>query len=98
MSDHIHILTSIHPAISLSEFVKIIKTSTTIWIKENKIFPHFVSWQPGYGAFTVSINDKANVIKYIKNQQLHHQNKSFIEEYKKILELAEIDYDEKYEL
>ena len=96
VSDHIHILTSIHPTICLSDFVKIIKTSSTIWIKENKIFPNFTNWQSGYGAFTISINDKNNVIEYIKNQEQHHNKQTFIEEYKNLLKLAEIEYDEKY--
>jgi len=34
----------------------------------------------------------------LSNENRIFQEKSFIEEYKKILELAEIDYDEKYEL
>ena len=37
-----------------------------------------------------------NVIRYIQNQEEHHKTKTFIEEYKEMLEKFEIEYDEKY--
>ncbi|MCD6181627.1 MAG: IS200/IS605 family transposase [Candidatus Cloacimonetes bacterium] len=96
VSDHIHILTSIHPTVCLADFIKTIKTASSIWIKENKLFLNFTNWQSGYGAFTVSNKDKKNVIEYIKNQEQHHQHVTFIEEYKNLLEQAGVEYDEKY--
>lgn len=94
--DHIHILTHIHPTVTLSDFVKKIKTSSTTWIKAEKIFPDFSNWQDGYGAFTYSSNDKNNIVNYIKNQEEHHKKISFIDEYKKMLDNAGIKYDLKY--
>lgn len=96
VEDHIHILTHIHPSISLSDFVKTIKTSSTIWIKEEKLFPLFSHWQDGYGGFTYSINEKQNIVNYIKKQEEHHKTISFIDEYKKMLDNAGIKYDPKY--
>jgi len=96
VGNHIHILVRIHPSVCLSDFVKTIKARSTIWIKENKVFPYFISWQKGYGAFTCSIRQKDRLIKYIDNQEEHHQQKTFVQEYKKLLDKAEIEYSVKY--
>ena len=94
--NHIHILTSLHPSICLSDFVKGIKISTSRWIKENNLFPYFTNWQAGYGAFTHSQNEKNALIEYIKSQEEHHKNITFREEYKNLLIDAGIEFDEKY--
>jgi len=36
------------------------------------------------------------VIRYIKDQQLHHQETDYLEEYRRLLSEARIQYDEKY--
>ena len=45
------------------------KIASSIWIKENNIFPGFDGWQDGYGAFTYSIKEKDRLIEYVKNQK-----------------------------
>ena len=62
VKDHIHILSSLHATIAISEFVKSIKVATSIWIKENSIFRNFTGWQEGYGAFTHSLRDEPDLI------------------------------------
>jgi REP element-mobilizing transposase RayT len=81
MEDHLHIVTHIHPTIALATLVKEINVSSTTWIKNEKIFPDFRSWQLGYGAFTYSIKEKEALLKYIKTQKEHHKIKTFKEEY-----------------
>lgn len=58
--------------------------------------PGTFSWQEGYGAFSYSKSQLKAVATYIENQQSHHHKKSFIEEYVKILQDFNIDFDEKY--
>jgi len=96
VEDHIHILTSLHPSVCLSDFVKAIKTGSSKWIKENRVFPQFQYWQEGYGAFTHSIQDKDRLIEYIKNQEDHHRRTDFLDEYRRLLQEAGIAFDEKY--
>ena len=96
VNDHIHLLTHLHQSIALSDFVKVIKTGSSKWIKENRIFPEFEHWQDGYGAFTCSINDKNRLIEYIKHQENHHKQVTYKEEYINLLHEAGIEYDEKY--
>ena len=96
VKDHVHMLTHIHPSICLSEFIKTIKTSSTMWIKQENVFPDFNHWQDGYGAFTCNVNDKERLIKYIIGQEEHHKILTFMEEYKILLKEADIKFDEKY--
>lgn len=94
--DHIHIFSDIHPSISLADYVKKIKVSSSLWMKENGSSPKFNGWQEGYGAFTYSIKEKDIVIDYIKNQKTHHKSENYIDEYKRILLENGIEFDEKY--
>ena len=54
------------------------------------------NWQDGYGGFSVGYSMVDTVKKYILNQKVHHKKTLFIDEYKKQLEDAGIDYEEKY--
>jgi putative transposase len=42
------------------------------------------------------LRGKISVVSYIENQEPHHRKKTFIEEYTKIFQDFEIDFDEKY--
>ena len=76
--------------------VKDIKIASSVWIKEQDIFPDFTGWQVGYGAFTYSFKEKNVLINYIKKQEQHHQTKNFREEYIELLNDRQIEFDEKY--
>ena len=96
VENHIHIVTHLHPTVSLSSLVKDIKLASSIYIKENNLFKDFINWQEGYGAFTYSMKEKDRLIEYVKNQVEHHRKKSFREEYVKLLDEHGIEFDEKY--
>ncbi len=96
VEDHLHIFSSLHQTVCLSDLVKDIKVSTSKWIKDNNLFPDFTHWQVGYGAFTLSINQKDTLIEYIKNQEDHHKKISFQDEFRSLLNEAGIEFDEKY--
>jgi REP element-mobilizing transposase RayT len=96
VEDHLHLFTSLHPTICLSDLVKAVKTSTAKWIKEKGVFPAFTHWQHGYGAFTISHGDKDAVIEYIKNQEEHHKRVTFSDEFREMLVKFGVQFDEKY--
>lgn len=96
VEDHLHILTHVHPSISVSSLIKDIKLAADDFIKREEIFPKFKGWQEGYGAFSESISSKDRLITYIKNQEEHHRNVSFLDEYKSILKEHEIVFDERF--
>ena len=96
IEDHLHIATHIHPTVAVSSLVKDIKVASSVWIKEQNIFPNFIAWQEGYGAFTYSIKEKEALVNYIKTQEAHHKGKTFREEYINLLNEHEIEFDKKY--
>ena len=96
MEDHIHILSDLHPTVSLADYVKDIKVASNLWKKECGKFPLFTNLQDSYGAFTHSILEKDRIINYIKKQKEHHKNENFDNEYKRLLKENGIDFNEKY--
>ena len=95
-ADHVHLLTSLPKTKSLSDFVRILKSESSRWIKQLSPYYGGFSWQDGYGAFSVSASVVPRVVKYIRNQEEHHRVKTFIEEYKSFLEAYGIEYDDRY--
>ena len=86
MPDHVHMCVEIHPTISLSEFMKVLKQESSRRLREHKeLFPMFDSWSNGYAAFTYSVKDRIKVINYIKRQKEHHKTASFRNEYESLL-------------
>ena len=96
IENHLHIATHLHPSVALSSLVKDIKVSSSVWIKEQGIFPNFTAWQEGYGAFTYSVKEKPVLVNYIKNQESHHRVKTFREEFIELLIEHGVEFDEKY--
>ena len=86
MPDHVHMCIEIHPSIALSDFMKVLKQRTSLWMKERrKWFPDFEGWGDGYAAFTYSAKERDTVVTYIKNQKAHHKAFDFRDEYRKML-------------
>ncbi len=96
MSDHIHILTELHPSVSLADFIKNIKVASSLWAKECGEFPNFKGWEEGYAAFTCAASNRRAVAEYIRNQQEHHKRESFRDELRRFLIEEQVDFDERY--
>jgi putative transposase len=50
----------------------------------------------GYGVFSNSRSHISNVVRYIQNQEQHHQKKSFKAEYHEFPEKFHAAFEEKY--
>jgi putative transposase len=94
--DHIHALISSPPSIAPSKIAQLIKGDSSYWI--HKEFPEMkqFAWQDGYGVFSVSKSHLDRVVEYIKNQRQHHESQSFEDEFREVLRVHEIDYDERF--
>lgn len=96
-SNHIHIITHVHPSLAPAYLVKDIKLATHKMIMQNKkSFPSFRKWQVGYSSFTYHISSKNNLIRYVENQRSHHKIVTFKQELIDLLNEHSVDYDEKY--
>ena len=96
MDDHVHMLVSLPPTISLADAIRFIKSNSSGWVHEK--WPQWSSfaWQLGYGAFSVSKSSVPEVMDYIKNQEIHHRKFTYQEEFLALLRKNEIEYDERY--
>jgi putative transposase len=96
MPDHFHILVGQRPNIALSDLVRQIKAGSSGFINDRRWVPGKFSWQEGFGAFSYSHSQIGTVIRYIQNQQEHHQRKSFSQEYVELLKRFNVSHDERY--
>ena len=96
IDNHIHGLLGAPPTHSPSQVAKYLKGDSSKWIHEE--FPEMrdFAWQDGYGVFTVSRSEIERVRAYIQNQREHHGKQTFEEEYKGLLRLHGIEYDERF--
>ncbi|MEZ4897152.1 MAG: IS200/IS605 family transposase [Saprospiraceae bacterium] len=92
MPDHVHVFFGMRPTQSLSDLMKKLKGESSAWINKRGFCQTKFSWQEGFGAFSYAPSQVPQVIRYIKNQEEHHRNKKFIEEYVELLNEFQIDY------
>src|SRR5467141_2106883 len=52
MSDHVHILIGLRPAMALADLVREIKADSSTFVNKNQLVHGRFSWQEGYGAFS----------------------------------------------
>jgi REP element-mobilizing transposase RayT len=96
VEDHVHILFELSRTVTISQAVEDVKKSSSKWIKIQCPECAEFAWQAGYGAFAVSESNVQAVRDYIADQNEHHRQKSFQEEYRAFLERHHVAYDERY--
>ncbi|MDA0244357.1 MAG: IS200/IS605 family transposase [Chloroflexi bacterium] len=96
VEDHVHLLFYLSRTLTMAKIVEVVKTNSSKWLKTKSPDLTEFHWQIGYGAFSVSQSDVARVIDYILNQEEHHRQMSFQDEYRRLLDRYLVQYDEKY--
>ncbi len=96
MPDHVHLLLSLPPTVSIAETMRVLKANSSKWLHENEPKQSKFGWQTGYAAFSVSRSGVEDVARYIENQEEHHRKFPFQEELLALLKKHEIEYDERY--
>jgi putative transposase len=95
-SNHVHILLGLNPSISVSDTVHDIKRSSSLFINNEKLCLGRFSWQEGYGGFSYSRSQIREIYNYIDNQETHHRNKTFQQEYIDYLNENEMEFDKQF--
>ena len=96
MPDHTHLFVGFKPSVLISGFVKEIKVKSNEFITNKKWVNGSFNWQEGYGVFSYGHSQIDRVCKYVLNQELHHRQKTFREEYHEFLEKFLVPFEEKY--
>ena len=90
MPDHLHILLSLSPEMSVAKTLNVLKSSSSKWMKA---YSRHFAWQEGYAAFSVSTSALSAVVEYINRQAEHHKRRDFDREYLALLKKHGVQYD-----
>ena len=94
MPDHVHVLVRLSPVIAISDLMRELKANSSKWARKTHE-PKF-GWQRRFGAFSVSESVADTVREYIRRQKIHHKKQTFEDEYRELLRLHQIDFDDRY--
>jgi len=84
--DHIHCLISLDADQNIATVLQLIKGESSFWVNKQKLTKSKFGWQDEYFAVSVGQSQIEAVRKYIKNQEEHHKNKTFAQEYNEFIE------------
>lgn len=96
VADHVHLFFGMNRTLSVAQVVEKVKTASSKWIKELRPALSSFHWQNGYGIFSVSQSDADAVDRYVRNQEAHHLNMTFQDEYRALLQRYQVEFDERY--
>jgi len=96
MSDHLHLLIGLRPSMALSDLVRDIKSDSSEWVNRRKLGRGKFGWQEGFGAFSYGQSQLDTVVRYIQNQEAHHQKRTFQNEYLTLLRKFEVEFKDEY--
>lgn len=72
VDDHVHMVVSLPPTLSVSAFVGQVKGASSYRLRRTIRTCDF-RWQAEYGAFTIRRGGLRQVIRYVVNQEAHHR-------------------------
>jgi putative transposase len=96
VADHVHLLIGLKPNMALSDLVRAIKANSSKFIKEKGWIKGRFNWQEGFGAFSYGQSQLNAIISYIQNQEQHHQEESFKDEYLSLLRKFDVAFRDEY--
>ena len=80
-AQHVHCLFRLKNDQTISKVMQLIKGEPSFWINRQKLIKSKFQWQDEYFAVSVSESQVEAVRKYIREQEEHHKNKTFKQEY-----------------
>ena len=85
-TEHVHCLVWLKPTQSLDKVAQLLKGESAYWFNNLSGFnQQKLQWQDNYFAVSVSLSHIERVRAYIDNQEVHHQRKTFAEEYEALM-------------
>jgi putative transposase len=94
--DHVHVFFELPAAMPVSKVMQMLKATSSKWVNDSRLVGGKFAWQEGYGAFSHSRSQRDQVIRYIMEQEKHHAQRTFREEYLDMLRQNDIKYEEAY--
>ena len=79
--DHLHCFISMAAEQNIATLMNLIKGESSYWANKHLKWPEKFGWQDDYFAVSVGESQFDAVNSYISNQEVHHQKKTFQQEY-----------------
>jgi len=95
VEDHVHILLSLPPTLSISKAIQFLKGNSSKWIHETFSEHRTFEWQEGYGAFSIGVSGIEATVEYIRKQAVHHRTLNVREEFIEFLKKHNMPYEDK---
>lgn len=95
-SDHCHCLISLSSNQNIEKVVQLLKGESSFCINKNQWIPSKFQWQKEYFAISVSESMVDKVRNYINNQELHHQNKTYEQEFNEFITKHQFNSDNNF--
>jgi putative transposase len=96
VADHVHLLSTLARTCTAADMVKEVKRVSSAWLKKKSKSLEQFAWQTGYGVFSIGESQVPAVKRYIANQDEHHRRASFQDEFREMLMLYGVEFDERY--
>jgi putative transposase len=71
---HVHVVVSIPPTLVVADWIGRLKGASSHYVNHRLANRKLLEWQTGYGVVSFGTKDLHWVIKYVRNQKLHHAN------------------------
>ncbi len=76
--DHVHLVASVPPAISLAQFAGQVKGNSSHFANEELGLSYYFAWQASYGVVSFGSRHLDRVVQYVLNQRRHHHHGTLI--------------------
>jgi len=96
VADHVHVLCRFGRTMSIADYIKEMKRESSKWVKTKGSTVADFYGQGGYGAFSISPSHVDDLIAYIENQEEHHRTETFQDEFRRLLAIYGVEWDERY--
>lgn len=96
VEDHVHVLCNLSRTVTIAKLVEEVKKGPSKWIKAQTPALFDFQWQSGYGAFSVSESNVAQVKAYVEGQEQHHATIDFQAEFRALCRKHGLEIDERY--
>jgi REP element-mobilizing transposase RayT len=96
VADHVHVVCTLPVSVTLAELVAKLKGNSSHWIRKCREDMTDFRWQSGYAAFSFARKNLDAVRRYVNHQETHHRHKTFDQEYRELLTMASIEFEDRY--
>jgi len=72
VQDHVHLVVSIPPVLSVSRFIGQVKGISSLRVNESCLLPQRFQWQEEYSVFSLEESRLPVCISYVERQKEHH--------------------------